>query len=100
MASHEHRLHRIFEVPELVGFVCKYSSISQRARLARVSRSFFNISALFVWEQVDGAHRILKLLPGVAVSRRAAERLPLRQNYTIGIKTWSGSTAMRRLSGI
>ncbi|KAF8593305.1 hypothetical protein BDV93DRAFT_254995 [Ceratobasidium sp. AG-I] len=83
MASHEPRLHRIFEVPELVGFVCKYSSSSQRTHLARVSRSFFNIAAPFVWGQVDGAHRILKLIPGVTVSRRAAERLPLRQNYTI-----------------
>ncbi|KAF8598194.1 hypothetical protein BDV93DRAFT_609980 [Ceratobasidium sp. AG-I] len=85
MPSSEPRLHRIFEVPELVRFICKYSSISQRARLARVSRSFFNIAVPFVWERVNGVHRILKILPGATVSRRAAEPSYLRQNYTIFI---------------
>lgn len=83
MAFREARSHRIFEVPELVGLMCKYSSNPQRARLARVSQSFFNITAPLIWERVEGAHKILKLLSATTVSIRPVERIPLRQNYTI-----------------
>lgn len=67
MAGFGKHPHRVFEVPELVGLICRYSHYQTQARMLQVSRFFFNSAASGVWENVVGVHNLLQLLPGVTI---------------------------------
>ncbi|KAF8599982.1 hypothetical protein BDV93DRAFT_559804 [Ceratobasidium sp. AG-I] len=53
---------RIFRVPELAALICSFTSISDRARLLRVSRTFFDVAIPSVWREVDGVEQLFRLL--------------------------------------
>ncbi|KAG9125896.1 hypothetical protein FRC07_005718 [Ceratobasidium sp. 392] len=57
---------QVLKVPELLGIICKYSDCRRSPGFLRVSRAFFRAVAPLVWEEVAGAHHVLKLLPGVS----------------------------------
>lgn len=78
MMTHRSSSQRLFELPELLAFVCRFSCIDQRARLLCVSRSLFNIAAPLVWEKVAGADRLLSLLPGVTVTAKETDTSSFR----------------------
>lgn len=79
MANYASR-HRVCEVPELLSFICRYSSLRTQVRMLQVSHSFFDIVAPIVWERVEGVHHLLKLLPGVT----AVESIrPTRDGFII-----------------
>jgi hypothetical protein len=52
----------IFNKKKILTLVLGYSSISDYTRLARTCRSAFEAATSFVWEHVDGAQHLFKLL--------------------------------------
>lgn len=68
MPNHLQTPHRIFQVPELLSFVCRCASPDARTALLRVSHMFFNVAAPISWENVFGVHYILRLLSGATVT--------------------------------
>ncbi|KAG8684045.1 hypothetical protein FRC08_013927 [Ceratobasidium sp. 394] len=58
---------RLFELPELLRLICKSLGDEPLSNLLYVSRAFFRAAAPLVWEDVAGAHHLLKLIPGTIV---------------------------------
>lgn len=56
---------RLVETPEMLRLICEHASTSDQVRLSCVSRLLFKISAPIIWENVEGVHNLLLLLPGV-----------------------------------
>jgi hypothetical protein len=61
--------HRIFAVTELLSLICTNCDDPTRARLARTSRLFFDITTPILWGNLQGVHKILFLLPGTILGR-------------------------------
>ncbi|KAG8762861.1 hypothetical protein FRC12_008812 [Ceratobasidium sp. 428] len=58
--------HKLFEVPELLGTICKYAGCQRSPHLLRISKAFFRVAVPLVWEETVGVHNLLKLLPDVS----------------------------------
>lgn len=59
---------KVFETPELLSLVCGYATERGCLSLLLTSKSGFLAAAPFVWEEVDGLIKLLKLLPGTKIS--------------------------------
>ncbi|KEP51726.1 hypothetical protein V565_056820 [Rhizoctonia solani 123E] len=69
--------HRIFAVNELLSLICTNCDNPTRTTLLRTSRLWFEISAPIIWGNLQGAHKILILLPGTVIGRiRPTEPTP------------------------
>ncbi|KAG8713291.1 hypothetical protein FRC09_018883 [Ceratobasidium sp. 395] len=58
--------HKLFEVPELLGTICKYAGCQRSPHLLRISKAFFRVVVPLVWEETVGVHNLLNLLPDVS----------------------------------
>ncbi|KAF8598204.1 hypothetical protein BDV93DRAFT_526901 [Ceratobasidium sp. AG-I] len=72
---------RVVETPEMLRLICELSDSLDQAHLASVSRWFFKIAAPVIWENVEGVHNLLVLLPGVQT--RACENDSAEQIVSI-----------------
>ncbi|KAG9098107.1 hypothetical protein FS749_004691, partial [Ceratobasidium sp. UAMH 11750] len=55
---------KVFETPELLSLVCKYSELGTCVTLLRVNGSSFRAAVPFVWNNVNHVSHLLKLIPG------------------------------------
>ncbi|KAG8795720.1 hypothetical protein FRC12_010564 [Ceratobasidium sp. 428] len=117
---HANASHRALAIPELLWLICGFLDKKACAAWMRTSRRLFEISAPFLWEDVD-LKLVVLLIPGVTV---AMDRWPGRSNvYEISestnlerfkvyrsfvktawtawpykfLETWSGANATREL---
>ncbi|KAG9100993.1 hypothetical protein FRC06_003464 [Ceratobasidium sp. 370] len=85
MMTYQPNAHRIFDFPELIDLISKSTFSQDQARLLRVSRTFLNVVAPLVWENVVGVEHLLKLLPGVTVTIKASDKLLPRTTVAINV---------------
>ncbi|KAF8602096.1 hypothetical protein BDV93DRAFT_607732 [Ceratobasidium sp. AG-I] len=62
---------RVFETVELLTLICQYTAPSECVKILLSSKLGFEVGAPFVWNHVDGAVKLLRLLPGAWTSKDA-----------------------------
>ncbi|KAG8716726.1 hypothetical protein FRC08_008925 [Ceratobasidium sp. 394] len=80
-------MHTLFSQADLLHQVTLESDSEDWPSLARVSRSFFSVTAPLIWRDVEGVHNILALIPGIEIqlsstSPKKVERMEIRNRHS------------------
>ncbi|KAG8743228.1 hypothetical protein FRC10_000229 [Ceratobasidium sp. 414] len=61
--------HSVIYTPELLHYICSFAQPSDLVHLCQTCQSVFSVTVPFIWETLNGVHKLLALLPNVTISR-------------------------------
>ncbi|KAG8720563.1 hypothetical protein FRC08_018840 [Ceratobasidium sp. 394] len=66
---HTNSGRNVLSIPELLHHICSFSKPADLVHLCQTCRSVFHVTVPFVWETLNGIHKLLALLPNATISR-------------------------------